>query len=279
MANNVSREAGNPTLATSDRSTSEPVLLRNDEGGVARLTLNRPEKFNALSEQLLAALQTELDLIKADDRIRVVVVEANGRAFCAGHDLAEMRASPEQEYYQWLFAQCSRVMQSISMLPQPVIASVDGMATAAGCQLVATCDLAIATTETRFAVSGINLGLFCSTPAVALSRNISRKHAFEMLFTGDFISAQQALEWGLVNRVVASDELKTTVESWCRKIAEKPAIAVKTGKQMFYKQIEKGLADAADFAAETMACNMMDDDTTEGIDAFLQKRPPTWSEN
>lgn len=253
------------------------VLSRSDKDGVATLTLNRPDQFNALSEALLDALQLELNRCDADDSVRVIVIAATGRAFCAGHDLKQMRATHEEGYYQQLFARCGAMMQTITRVQQPVIASVQGIATAAGCQLVATCDLAVAAEDTQFAVSGINLGLFCSTPSVALARNISRKRAFEMLITGDFIDARQALDWGLVNRVVAASDLNATVDALCQQICSKPAIAVQTGKKLFYQQIERNLADAYQLAGDTMACNMMDSDTVEGIDAFLQKRKPSWS--
>ena len=258
--------------------TGSPLVRQDDCGqkGVTTLTLNRPAHYNALSESMLAALQTELDDIAKDDSVRVVVLEARGKAFCAGHDLKEMRSTYEQPYYDDLFKRCSRFIQTLISLPQPVIAKVNGMATAAGCQLVATCDLAIASVDARFAVSGVNLGLFCSTPSVALSRNIPRKRAFEMLFTGDFISANQALDWGLINDCVAASELDVRVDELCGSICNKPAVAVKTGKEMFYNQLEMPLSDAYKFAGETMACNMMAEDTLEGIDAFIEKRKPSW---
>lgn len=258
-------------------SANNSVLLRETNGGVATLTLNRPEKFNTLNEELLAALQTELNAIASDESVRVVVLAAIGKAYCAGHDLKEMRESYNQAYYTELFSRCSEFMQTLTSIPQPVIARVQGMATAAGCQLVATCDLAVAGEHTRFAVSGINLGLFCSTPSVALSRNVSRKRAFEMLFTGDFIDADTARDWGLVNDVVAEDQLDSRIAELCERICEKPRVAVATGKQMFYRQMEKQVADAYTFAGETMACNMMADDTREGIDAFIEKRKPDWT--
>lgn len=259
-----------------DNAADSAVLLRDDRDGVTVLTLNRPLQFNSLNEALLASLQTELDRIASDNSIRVVVIAANGRAFCAGHDLKEMKTQPEQAYYDDLFQRCSRFMQTITSLPQPVIARVEGMATAAGCQLVATCDLAVASDDTQFAVSGINLGLFCSTPSVALSRNISRKRSFEMLFTGEFISASQAQEWGLINYSVAAEQIDKTMDNLCKSICAKPASTVTTGKKMFYRQIEKNIADAYTYAGQTMACNMMDEDTTEGINAFLEKRQPDW---
>ena len=255
---------------------NEPLLLRHDDHGIVTLTLNRPQQYNALSDALLGELQSQIDAIAADPAIRVVVIAGAGRAFCAGHDLKEMRARPDQGYYRDLFQRCSRMMLTITQLPQPVIARVHGIATAAGCQLVATCDLAVATPEARFATSGINVGLFCSTPAVALSRNVSEKRAFEMLMTGDFIDADTALRYGLVNRVVAADEIDKAVTDLARRIASKSAVAVAAGKRLFYRQRDLDLGAAYDAAAETMACNMMADDVGEGIDAFMQKRPPVW---
>jgi enoyl-CoA hydratase/carnithine racemase len=255
---------------------AEPILLRHDDQGVATLTLNRPKQYNALSEQLLSALQEELDRIEKDASVRVVVIAGAGTAFCAGHDLKQMRASPRKDYYDALFAQCSKVMMTITRLPQPVIARVHGIATAAGCQLVAQCDLAVAAEEARFAVSGINVGLFCSTPSVPLARNVSRKQAMEMLLTGEFMDARTARERGLVNRVAPAAALDAEVQKLCAAIIAKSSVAVSTGKGMFYKQIEMGIDAAYDFAAETMACNMMAEDAGEGIDAFTQKRPPVW---
>ena len=253
------------------------VLASRDSRGVVTLTMNRPEAFNALSEAMLAALQAELDAIAKDDAVRVVVLGANGKAFCAGHDLKEMRAAPSLAYYQALFAQCSTLMLSVQRLPVPVIARVQGIATAAGCQLVAMCDLAVAVRTAKFAVSGVNLGLFCSTPGVALSRNVSRKQAFEMLVTGEFISAEQALERGLVNRVAEPDRLDAEVEALVASVAAKPRVAVAMGKALFYRQLEKSIAAAYDDAGQTMACNMMDESTLEGVQAFIEKRPPRGS--
>ncbi len=255
----------------------EPLVLSStDDRGVLTLTLNRPTAFNALSEAMMAALQTELDAAARDDTVRVVVLAAAGKAFCAGHDLKEMRAEPSQVYYERLFAQCTKLMMSLQTLPVPVIAKVQGIATAAGCQLVAMCDLAVASSDARFAVSGVNLGLFCSTPSVALSRNLNRKAAFEMLVTGDFISAEQALEKGLVNRVVAVDEVDAAVESLAASIVAKPRTAVAVGKALFYRQLEAGMAAAYADAGHTMACNMMDASALEGVQAFIDKRPPRW---
>ncbi len=253
-----------------------PVTTTRDARGVVTLTLNRPRAFNALSEALLGALQGELDRIAGDPTVRVVVLAAEGKAFCAGHDLKEMRASPTLNYYQQLFDQCGRMMMSVQRLPVPVIARVQGIATAAGCQLVAMCDLAVAVSTAKFAVSGVNLGLFCSTPSVALSRNLSRKSAFEMLVTGDFIDAHQALAKGLVNRVAEPETLDAEVESLAASIVAKPRVAVAMGKALFYRQIETGIDAAYVDAAHTMACNMMDDSALEGVQAFIDKRPPDW---
>jgi enoyl-CoA hydratase/carnithine racemase len=261
---------------TQSSVTEEPLLLREDQGGIATLTLNRPKQYNALSEAMLTALQTELDRIGADSSIRVVVMAAKGKAFCAGHDLKEMRATPDQAYYTALFKQCSRMMLTITSLPQPVIAKVQGLATAAGCQLVAACDLAVAADMARFATSGINVGLFCATPAVAVSRNLSRKQALELLLTGEFMDAQAALQQGLINRVVPAEELDAAVQQLVEAIVAKSSVAVSLGKQMFYKQLEMGLEAAYQYASEVMACNMMAEDASEGIDAFMQKRPPVW---
>jgi enoyl-CoA hydratase/carnithine racemase len=257
--------------------TTEPLLRReHDARGVVTLTLNRPQAFNALSESLLAALQAELDALAADESVRVLVLAATGKAFCAGHDLREMRAEPSLGYYQRLFAQCSRMMLSLRRLRVPVIARVQGIATAAGCQLVAQCDLAVASREARFAVSGVGLGLFCSTPGVPLSRNLRSKEAFEMLVTGEFIDAAQALARGLVNRVAEPAQLVAETEKLVAAIVSKPRIAVALGKELFYRQIELGIEAAYEAAGQTMACNMMDPAALEGIQAFLEKRPPRW---
>jgi enoyl-CoA hydratase/carnithine racemase len=254
-----------------------PLVLRErDERGVVRLTLNRPNAFNSLSEATLAVLQAELDAVRADETARVVVIAAAGKAFCAGHDLKEMRAEPSQAYYERLFAQCGRMMMTIQQLPVPVIARVQGIATAAGCQLVAMCDLAVAARDARFAVSGVNLGLFCSTPSVALSRNLSRKAAFEMLVTGAFISADEAQVKGLVNRVVEAEQLDEAIESLVASIVAKPRVALAMGKSLFYRQLEVGIAAAYADAGQTMACNMMDSAALEGVQAFIDKRPPDW---
>ncbi|VVD97560.1 enoyl-CoA hydratase [Pandoraea cepalis] len=271
--------ASEATTATT--ATPEPlVLVTRGEGelaGVVTLTLNRPRQFNALSIAMLDALQRALDDTQRDASARVVVLAAAGPAFCAGHDLKEMRAEPSLDSYRALFNQCTRVMLTMQRMPQPVIARVHGIATAAGCQLVAMCDLAVATSAARFAVSGINVGLFCATPGVALSRNLSRKQAMEMLLTGDFIDAQTARERGLVNRVVAMERLDAEVAALCRSILAKPAAAVAAGKGLFYRQVETGIEAAYQMAGQTMACNMMDECALEGVQAFIEKRAPDWA--
>jgi enoyl-CoA hydratase/carnithine racemase len=253
----------------------ERVVLRSqDARGVVTLTLNRPQSFNALSEAMLAALQVEFDAIAADESVRVVVLAAEGKAFCAGHDLKEMRATPSLDYYQRLFAQCSKMMLAVQRLTVPVIARVHGVATAAGCQLVAMCDLAVASSTAKFAVSGVNLGLFCSAPGVALSRNVLRKAAFEMLVTGEFISAEEARVRGLINRVAEPEQLDAEVEKLVANIVAKPRLAVAMGKELFYRQVELPIAAAYEAAGQTMACNMMDETALEGVQAFIEKRPP-----
>lgn len=253
-----------------------PILETTITNGVVTLRLNRPGQFNALSEAMLQALLDQFEILQQDHTLRCVIIESTGKAFCAGHDLKEMRSQPSLTYYRYLFAKCGKVMQGIQSLPVPVIAKVHGIATAAGCQLVAACDLAICTSSAKFAVSGINVGLFCSTPAVALSRNISSKRAFEMLVTARFIDAQTATDWGLVNDVVAETELNARVNRLVDDILAKSPTAIRYGKQMFYKQKQMTLADAYDFAGDTMARNMMEEDAREGIDAFLEKRPAVW---
>ena len=254
-----------------------PFVRRDtDARGVVTLTLDRPQSFNALSEGMLAALQAELDAVAADASARVVVIAAAGKAFCAGHDLKEMRAEPSQPYYEALFAQCARLMMTIQRLPVPVIARVQGIATAAGCQLVASCDLAVASTSARFATPGVDIGLFCSTPMVALSRNVARKAAFEMLVTGEFISAEEARVKGLVNRVVPAEGLDGAVESLAAAILAKPRIAIALGKSLFYRQLESGIEAAYEQAGRTMAGNMMDPAALEGVQAFIEKRKPSW---
>jgi len=259
-------------------SAAPEALLKRarDARGVVTLTLNRPQAFNALSEALLAALQRELDALETDASARALVLVGVGKAFCAGHDLREMRAKPSLEYYQRLFTQCSTMMLTLRRLPIPVIARVHGIATAAGCQLVAQCDLAVASSEARFAVSGVNLGLFCSTPGVPLSRNLPLKQAFEMLVTGDFLDAATARERGLVNRVVAPEALDAEVETLLAGILRKPRVAIALGKELFYRQSELGLASAYEAANRTMAGNMMEAAALEGVQAFIEKRAPRW---
>lgn len=257
-------------------TTDQPFVLTERDGGIVRLTLNRGEKFNPLSEEMLTALQTDLDAIAKDDTARLVVLAAKGKAFCAGHDLKQMRATPSATYYKKLFDQCSKMMLTIQQMPQPVIARVQGIAAAAGCQLVAMCDLAVASSESTFAVSGINYGLFCSTPSVGLSRNLGRKQAMEMLLTGEFIDAQLALERGLINRVVPADDLDNAITALTESILAKPAVSIAMGKQLFYRQLEMGIGAAYQLAGETMACNMMNEVALEGVQAFIEKRKPTW---
>jgi len=254
-----------------------PPITVECRDGVVTLGLNRPKQFNALSETMLAALQTELDALSRDPSVRCVVIAGAGKAFCAGHDLGEMQANNQLSYYQALFARCGRVMQGIRALPVPVIARVHGIATAAGCQLVGACDLAIASDAARFAVSGINVGLFCATPAVPLSRNVSAKRAFDMLVTGRFIDAATAADWGLINEVVPDGELDLAVARKAAEITAKSAAAIRYGKSMFYQQQSMPLAAAYDFAGNVMADNMMEKDVVEGIDAFLHKRKPVWT--
>ena len=258
--------------------TSEPLVLQSrDARGVVTLTLNRPQSFNVLSAAMLEALQAALDAVEHDASVRAVVLAAAGKAFCAGHDLREMRAEPSHAYYAALFAQCTRVMLSVQRLPVPVIARVHGIATAAGCQLVAMCDLAVTADDARFAVSGVNLGLFCSTPSVPLSRNLSRKDAFELLVTGAFIGAAEAKAKGLVNRVVPLDDLDAEVETLVAAIVAKPRVAIAAGKALFYRQLETGIAAAYADAGDTMARNMMEADALEGVQAFIDKRPARWA--
>jgi len=256
----------------------DPALLESrDARGVVTLTLNRPASFNALSEEVLDALQAAFDRLRADESVRVVVLAAAGKAFCAGHNLKEMIAQPELAYYQQLFAQCSRMMLAIQALPVPVIARVQGIATAAGCQLVAQCDLAVASAEARFAVSGVNYGLFCSTPSVPLLRNVPSKQAMEMLVTGEFISAQEAQARGLVNHAVAPEQVDAAIERLVASILAKPRVAIAMGKELFYRQREMGIAAAYQLAAQTMAANMMEGCALEGVSAFAEKRRPGWA--
>jgi enoyl-CoA hydratase/carnithine racemase len=255
----------------------QPILLRDDRpDGLTTLTLNRPNQFNSLSSDMLSALQSALDAIAVDTSVRVVVIAGAGKAFCAGHDLKEMRGNHNKGFMQALFKQCGKVMMTITQMPQPVIARVHGIATAAGCQLVSMCDLAVAADVARFATSGINVGLFCATPGVGLSRNLGRKQALEMLLTGDFIDAQAALRQGLINRVVPLDMLDAELDALAGSIIAKSPVAIGMGKQMFYKQLEMGLDAAYQYASEVMACNMMAEDAAEGIDAFIGKRKAEW---
>lgn len=253
-----------------------PVLHTRDDRGVNWLTLNRPAAFNTLSEEMLAALQAALDTVAADPAARIVVLAAEGKAFCAGHNLKEMRAQPELAYYQKLFAQCTRMMLSIQALPVPVLARVQGVATAAGCQLVAQCDLAVAASHASFGVNGIDVGLFCATPSVPLVRNIPAKQAMEMLLTGGFISAEEARLRGLVNRVVAPEALDAETEQMLQAILAKPREAIAMGKALFYQQRETGIAAAYQLAGQTMACNMVHPVAQEGVQAFIDKRKPQW---
>jgi enoyl-CoA hydratase/carnithine racemase len=254
----------------------EVLLHTRDARGVHRLTLNHPASFNTLSEALLTALQNALTTIAQDEQARVVVLAATGKAFCAGHNLKDMRAQPQLAYYQKLFVQCSRMMLAIQNSPVPVIARVQGLATAAGCQLVAQCDLAVSVDTAHFGVNGIDVGLFCATPSVPLVRNMHAKQAMEMLLTGGFISADEARSRGLVNRVCATAELDAQVEDLVQAIVAKPREAVRLGKALFYKQREMGVEAAYQLAGQTMACNMMDDVAQEGVQAFIEKRKPSW---
>lgn len=260
-------------------SETTPAVLRHDVEGVATLTLNRPGSFNALSEEMLEALAIELERLANDGAVRCVVIAAEGRAFCAGHDLKQMRThDDDRDYCQDLFTRCAGVMQAIVALPVPVVARVQGIATAAGCQLVASCDLAVAARSARFAVSGINAGLFCSTPAVALSRNVARKRAMEILLTGEFIDADTARDWALINRVADDERLDAAVADLTGSICAKSAVAVRTGKAMFQRQLRMPLDEAYAFASDVMADNMLAEDVAEGIDAFIEKRRPVWQD-
>ena len=259
------------------------ILERHDTNAVAHLRMTAPERLNALSEEMLEALQAEFDALKQDRSVRAIVLSGEGKAFCAGHDLKQMTAGRQAEdggkaYFKALFDQCAHMMTTIQTLPQPVIAQVHGIATAAGCQLVASCDLAVAAEGTKFGVNGVNIGLFCSTPMVALSRNIPRKHAFEMLTTGQFINADRAMDLGLVNRVVAPADLAAESQAMAEQIAEKLGAAVKIGKEAFYQQMQMPLSDAYAYTGDVMVENMMYRDTEEGIAAFLDKRPPDWKQ-
>ena len=253
-----------------------PLVLQRHERGIAFLTLNRPAQYNALSEEMLAALEAAINQVAGDSSVRVVVLAGAGKAFCAGHDLKQMKAHPSLEYYRRLFADCSRLMMRIQTLPQPVIARVHGIATAAGCQLVGMCDLAVAADDARFAVSGINVGLFCATPSVALSRNVGRKAAFEMLVTGELIDAPSAMQRGLINRCVPAADLDQEISRLAAAIVAKPPSVIAAGKTLFYRQLELGVKAAYELAGEAMACNMIDGTAQEGVAAFIDKRPPRW---
>jgi len=258
------------------KENSEVLIIRNDSEGISNLILNRPKSYNALSISCMEGLLNEITAISEDPSIKVVIISGSGKGFCAGHDLKEMRANPEREFYEKTFDICSTMMMSIINCPKPVIAKVHGIATAAGCQLVSTCDLAVSDENARFATPGVNIGLFCSTPMVGLSRNVTRKHAMEMLLTGDFISAQRAYEIGLVNRVVPEAELDSATLELANKIAAKSPLTLKIGKEAFYKQLDKGMSGAYEYCSRVMVENMMARDAEEGIDAFLEKRNPVW---
>ena len=265
------------TLAPGAADDDAPVL-RSDADGIATLILNRPRSRNALSSGTMAALQAEIDSIAADPSVRVLVIGANGPAFCAGHDMRELRGNATREAYEALFAESGKLMLSLIRLPKPVIARVQGTATAAGCQLVATCDLAVAARDAKFATPGVDIGLFCSTPMVAISRNVPRKRMMEMLLTGDPIDAETAAVYGLVNSVVAPEALQAETDRLARRIAEKSALTIAIGKEAFYKQMEADFADAYKTASEAMTRNMLARDAEEGIDAFLEKRQPRWED-
>jgi enoyl-CoA hydratase/carnithine racemase len=258
-------------------AAEEPFVLTAVENGVATLTLNRPQRFNPLSSQMIAAIQAELDAIASNRAVRVVILAAEGKGFCAGHDLKEMRAHTEDKSWQRrLFDACSRMMIALTQMPQPVIARVQGIATAAGCQLVSMCDLALAAETVTFAMPGVNIGVFCSTPAVGVVRNVGRKRAMEMLLTGEPIDAATAQSWGLVNRVVPGTRLDAEIRRFTDIILSRSSATICFGKQAFYGQIDRPLAAAYDLASEVMGCNMLLEDAAEGIDAFLQKRPASW---
>lgn len=257
---------------------SEPPVLREDREGVARLTMNRGSQMNLLTSEMLDALQQAFDAIAGDRRVRVVVLAGAGKGFCGGHDLKEIRALKEQPKIRQLFEKCSRLMLSLPQLPQPVIARVHGAAAAAGCQLVAQCDLAVASDAARFTTPGVTWGFFCSTPGVAVGRNLQRKHALEMLLTGDVVDAKRALEWGLVNRVVPAAQLDVETEKLARQLAEKPPQTVAAGKRAFYEQMDLGLERAYALASEVIACSFAEEEGREGMDAFIEKRKPKWAE-
>jgi enoyl-CoA hydratase/carnithine racemase len=256
--------------------TEQPVLLREDRDGIATLTMNRPQQMNLLTGEMLAALQAAFDSIARDSGVRVVVLAAAGKGFCAGHDLKEIRALKEQPKIAQLFTNCSRMMTTIPRLPQPVIAKVQGAAAAAGCQLVAQCDLAVASEASKFVTSGVSWGFFCSTPGVAVGRNLLRKHALEMLLTGDLVGPQQALQWGLVNKVVPAAELDAATGALAAKLAAKPPATVAAGKRAFYQQMDMSLEKAYELAGQVIASSFAHDEGREGMEAFIDKRPPHW---
>jgi enoyl-CoA hydratase/carnithine racemase len=255
-----------------------PYVLTHTENGICRLTLNRGDRYNPLSRAMITALQSEVTRIGADSAIRCVVLAAEGKGFCAGHDLKELRAHPDLAWQQELFSACNALMVSLTTLPQPVIARVHGIATAAGCQLVSMCDLAVAADTARFALPGVNVGVFCTTPAVGVARNVARKRVMEMLLTGEPIDATTALAWGLVNRVVPEADLDAAIAVLTRVILAKSARLIAQGKRAFYRQVELGLGQAYDFAGGVMACSLLDADAHEGIDAFVEKRAPKWGD-
>lgn len=255
---------------------SETLVLRNDEGRISNLIINRPKSYNSLSISSMEALTEQIKAVSGDPSVKVVILSGSGKGFCAGHDLKEMRGNPEREFYEKTFNVCAKMMMSIINCPKPVIAKVHGIATAAGCQLVSTCDLAVADENTKFATPGVNIGLFCSTPMVGLSRNVTRKHAMEMLLTGEFVSAQRAYEIGLINKVVPEEELDNAAMEFATKIASKSPLTLKIGKEAFYKQLDKDMAGAYEYCSKVMVENMMARDAEEGIDAFLEKREPVW---
>ena len=257
-------------------AATQPYVLTDTREGVATVTLNRGERFNALSLPMIAALEAALDALAEDGNVRAIVLAANGRGFCAGHDLKEMRAHPDLAWLRDLFGACGRMMQKLTQLPQPVIARVHGIATAAGCQLVSMCDLAVSVDTAKFALPGVNVGVFCSTPAVGVARNVARKRVMEMLLTGEMIDAPTALAWGLVNRVVPEAGLDAAVKAFTDIITARSPAVVALGKRTFYQQVDRGLAGAYETAGEAMACNLLEPDAAEGIDAFLAKRPPAW---
>ena len=266
------------TTLAPDAADNDAPVLRTDADGIATLILNRPRSRNALSSGTMAALQAEIDSIAGDPSVRVLAIGANGPAFCAGHDMRELRANPSKEAVAALFGESGKLMLSLIRLPKPVIARVQGTATAAGCQLVASCDLAVASSDAKFATPGVEIGLFCSTPMVAISRNVPRKRMMEMLLTGDPIDAETAADYGLVNSVVAPEALEAETDRLARRIAEKSALTIAIGKEAFYRQVEAGFADAYRTASEAMTRNMLARDAEEGIDAFLEKREPRWED-